>query len=104
MDTPPGKHGRRAGDRWPPTPLECANYVVRHYGIHDFLEDIDAGRQYWREDPGPEGNGSFIHRCLGWLANEGFRAFMSQYDLPKEIDISNATAWRNRYVLRALMG
>jgi hypothetical protein len=37
------------------------------------------------------------------MAGEGFTSFMRQFRLPETTNVSTAHAWRQRYILSALM-
>ena len=60
------------------------------YGIREFLADVDAGREYWKES-------GWFARVLEWLqSDEGFRAFFSRLDESK-FPWRTAASYRNRY-------
>jgi hypothetical protein len=54
--------------------LRRATGLVDAYGIRQFLADIEAGREYWRE-PGA----GLIHSDFDWIVTEAFEAFFAQY-------------------------
>jgi hypothetical protein len=70
------------------------DFILAVYGVQEFIADIDASRQYWRE---PNGD-SIIGAYLTWLAEEGFGDFMAQYDQ----QYATAHEFRQRYMLRAI--
>jgi hypothetical protein len=96
------KNGNRSNSQRPPTSLGCANYIIECYGIYEFLADIDANREYWRECDPITGEASCIHTCLTWLSEEGFSDFMKQHDIPEALGVSSALEWRQRYMLSHL--
>jgi hypothetical protein len=69
------------------------------YGVRGFLEDVDAGREYWRE--GSEGRPTVVAAALANLAGPAWTTWtraaggdLSQYNTPH--------AFRNRLMLTAL--
>jgi hypothetical protein len=75
--------------------LGRANYLIEYYGIHEFIADIDAGRDYWRESA--NGSESVIQSCLSWVMDEGFSSFFDQFEL--SWPHSTRLQWQQRYMI-----
>ena len=81
--------------------MGSANYVIGLYGVQRFFADIDRDRQFARDayaDPATANAGSVVHSILDWVVNEGFPAFMEQYDL----DYDSPYEFRNRFLIAFL--
>ena len=74
--------------------MGCANVVLELYGVRGFLEDVDAGRQYWREGE------TVVHSVLDWAATDGFAKIMSEFDL----EYGSAMEFRNRFMMQIFAG
>lgn len=70
----------------------CANYIVKFYGIHSLLADIDRGREFWRDGD------HFVSTILDWICESGFTEFFEQYD----IHYSSAQDFRHRHIVNQL--
>src|SRR6516162_8364277 len=86
--------GIGGGDRGPEHSLERANYLIERYGIHAFLADIDANRDYWRDCNGSE---SIIHSCMSWVMDEGFEKFFDQFEM--SWPHGTRLQWQQRYMI-----
>ena len=71
--------------------LWCADIILGLYGLSEFFDDIEAGREYWRDGD------SLAHSVLDWLAGRGFDEFFSRYDSPWK----SASAFRQRDLIAA---
>jgi hypothetical protein len=87
--------GNESGNGGVEHSLGRANYVIERYGIHEFLTDVDAGREYWRESA--NGSESIIHSCLSWLVDEGFSDFFDQFELAWPH--GTRLQWQQRYMI-----
>ena len=56
--------------------MECADLVVKLYGIRKLVADIDYGRFHAAED------GGVVASILNWLMDEGFYEFFDRFDAP----------------------
>ena len=74
--------------------MGCANYLIKLFGVHRFLAEVDRDRQYWRE----AAEGGVVAEVLDWASNEGFKAFVDQagfqFDSPHQ--------YRNRDMIRLM--
>lgn len=75
--------------------MGLANNVIECYGISSFIDDIDHGREYWRD-----GN-TIVVAVLEYLAGPGFAKLFEDVELDHT---SSALEFRQRHLLRALSG
>ena len=75
--------------------LGRANYLIECYGIHEFLADLDAGRDYWRESV--NGSESIVQYCLSWLVDVSFKEFFDQFEM--SWPHSSRLEWQQRYLM-----
>ena len=71
-----------------------ADRILELYGLRQFLEDIDRGREFWRD------GGGIVGATLEWLSGEGFAEFMRRADL----EYFSAHEYRNRFLISLLRG
>lgn len=91
-----------------------ATRIIESYGFHQFLADVERGRDFTAPRQGAYSrpsarrsqasrpwsgdSGGFIGAVLDWVATEGFKEFMelndAHYKSPGE--------WRDRHLLEAL--
>lgn len=95
---------RGDSDGEPPHTLASANYILDCYGVHEFLADLDARREYWRDTACPiTGEATVVGSCLSWMVEGGFKEFIGQFLAPdSDIKFSTAEEWRSRYFLQLL--
>ena len=73
--------------------MGVANNIIRFYGVSEFLDDIDRGREFWRDGD------HLISACLDHVAGVGFSKFLEDVDIEFK---SSAHEFRQRHILRAL--
>ncbi|CAM2172539.1 hypothetical protein BC2230_11682 [Burkholderia cepacia] len=93
-----GRIAREVGGRTPVRgvwTVGCGRYAVELYGFSRFVADLDAGRQYGREN-----DRSLIHSILDWVATEGFFDCYGEDAAGRGFDgWQDAHHYRQRYLL-----
>ena len=84
----PAERGRRPCQ----SGAQGVDYVIGAYGVHRFLTDVDASRDF----RGPD---TVVSSVLDWAATEGFAEMMERSGIT---DYATPLEWRQRYLLRAL--
>lgn len=70
-----------------------ADYIVGLYGARRFLADVDAGREFWRDDAG------IVGATLDWAATDGFMECVGAKARGQWTDVSS---FRQRHLIAAL--
>jgi len=70
-----------------------ANHIIQHYGVREFIADIEADRLYWRDAD------HCVCAVLDWAASEGFADFFGQDGF--DVDAKTGLEYRQRHLLRA---
>lgn len=71
------------------------DHIVKLYGVRRLFDDIDRGREYWRE-----GRGSIINSVLDYITSEGFGAYFGRHDS----SFRTAHEFRQRHLIKAIEG
>ena len=70
-------------------------YFVHCYGVAQFLNDVDKGREYWREAD------NIVSDVLSWCCEEGFEKFFGAFE-DVEMPYRTPHEYRQRHILGAL--
>jgi phenylalanine-4-hydroxylase len=62
------------------------------YGVREFLGDLDAAREFWRDGD------HLVGAVLDWISGPGFAEFFERYGREER----TAHEFRQRYILAAL--
>lgn len=67
--------------------LGNGEYLIELYGVHQFLADIDRGREFWRD------GGGIVASVFDYMQTEGFKRFFGMWG----VKASSAHEYRCRY-------
>lgn len=80
-----------------------AGDILELYGVGRAINEIDRGREWWRDGP------HLIGEVLDWVSNEGFAAvfgpygsLVEKYDGFRGFEEHTVHEWRQRYMLQVM--
>lgn len=77
--------------------MECATRVLGHYGVANFLADVERNREFWRD------GSSFCHSALEWASTIGFAAMCRELaGGDAKLEFSTAQQFRQRHLIDAI--